>query len=74
MSRQLTCLAGKARKGRKEQTDTVVSTLTSSITKKKQIVSQKIKRGLPGLVSRGMEDGGEGHGDQAGWVGVTRDG
>ena len=58
-----------ARQGRKEQTDMVVSTLTSSITKKKQIVSQKIKRGLPGLVSRVMEDGGEGHGDQAGWVG-----
>ena len=28
-----------ARQGRKEQTDMVVSTLTSSITKKKQIVS-----------------------------------
>ena len=55
MSRQLTCLAGKARQGRKEQTDMVVSTLTSSITKKKQIVSQKMKRVLPGLVSRGME-------------------
>ena len=34
-----------ARQRRKEQTDTVVSTLISSITKKKQIVSQKIKRG-----------------------------
>jgi predicted RNA-binding protein with EMAP domain len=44
-----------ARQRRKEQTDTVVSTLTISITKKKQIVSQKMKRVLPGLVSRGME-------------------
>ena len=44
-----------ARQRRKEQTDTVVSTLTSSFTKKKQIVSQKMNRVLPGLVSRGME-------------------
>ena len=43
-----------ARQRRKKQTDTVVSTLTSSITKKKQIGSQKMKRVLPGLVSRGM--------------------
>jgi predicted adenine nucleotide alpha hydrolase (AANH) superfamily ATPase len=42
-----------ARQGRKERTDMVVSTLTISITKKKQIVSQKMKRVLLGLVSRG---------------------
>ena len=47
---------GKARQGRKEQTDMVVSALTGSITKRmEQIVSQEMKKMLPGLVSRGME-------------------
>ena len=55
MNRMEQRLEEVARQGRKEQTDMVVSTLTSSITKKKQIVSQKMKRVLPGLVSRGME-------------------
>ena len=46
-----------ARQGRrKEQTDMVVSGLTSSITKRmEQVVSQEMKRMLPSLVSRGME-------------------
>jgi hypothetical protein len=48
MNRMEQRLEEVARQHRKEQTDTVVSTLTSSITKKKQRV-------LPGLVSRGME-------------------
>jgi hypothetical protein len=55
MNRMEQILEEVARQRRKEQTDTVVSTLTISITKKKQIVSQKMKRVLPGLVSRGME-------------------
>ena len=55
MNRMEQRLEEVARQGRKEQTDMVVSTLTISITKKKQIVSQKMKRVLPGLVSRGME-------------------
>ena len=55
MNRMEQRLEEVARQGRKEQTDMVVSTLTISITKKKQIVSQKMKRMLPGLVSRGME-------------------
>ena len=47
---------GQARQGRKEQTDMVVSALTGSITKRmEQIVSQEMKKMLPGLVSRGME-------------------
>jgi hypothetical protein len=45
-----------ARQRRKEQTDMVVSALTGSITKKmEQIVSQEMKKMLPGLVSRGMD-------------------
>ena len=45
---------GQARQGRKEQTDMVVSALTGSITKRmEQIVSQEMKKMLPGLVSRG---------------------
>ena len=55
MNRMEQRLEEVARQGRKEQTDMVVSTLTISITKKKQIVSQKMKRVLPGLVSRGIE-------------------
>ena len=45
-----------ARQRRKEQTDMVVSALTGSIIKKmEQIVSQEMKKMLPGLVSRGMD-------------------
>ena len=45
-----------ARQERKEQTDLVVSALTSTITQKmEQVVSQEMKRMLPGLVRRGME-------------------
>ena len=45
-----------ARQGRKEQTDMVVSAHTSSIIKRmEQVVSQKMKRMLPSLVTRGME-------------------
>ena len=47
---------GQARQGRKEQTDMVVSALTGSITKRmEQIVSQEMKKMLPGLVNRGMD-------------------
>ena len=45
-----------ARQGRKEQTDMVVSAHNSSIIKRiEQVVSQKMKRMLPSLVTRGME-------------------
>ena len=57
MNRMEQRLEEVARQGRKEQTDMVdvVSSHTISIVKKKQIVIQKMKRVLPGLVSRGME-------------------
>ena len=48
-------LEAVARQGRKEQTDLVVSALTSSITQgMEQVVSHEMKRILPGLVSTGM--------------------